>query len=452
MVNGFFTTPVTTLIAMPLCPPFFAKAPGMAGAVAAFAAVMTLSGPLCAQQKPLRITPPAANDAGSDKAARERELEKVRADQRRTAETEAKLKAEIDAIGQDRKKLARTLIETAGRLREIEARIAASEARIATLDENERGVRKTLEGRRAAIAELLAVLQRMGRKPPPALLVRPEDALAAVRSAIMLGAVLPEMRSEVETLAADLAALVKVRKEIAIERQTLDLNMASLHDDRQRMALLVDERQKRQTEAEKALEAERQRAATLARQADNLKELLAKLDQAAVGRPAPETRGGLFPPREIPQLGPAIAFAAAKGTLSLPVNGIKIRDFGGPDGLGGAVRGQSIATRAAAQITAPADGWVVYAGPFRSYGQLLILNAGGGYHVLLAGMEKISVEIGQFVLTGEPVATMGSGPRTAASVAIGSSQPILYIEFRKDGTPVDPGPWWAAPDSEKVRG
>ena len=122
------------------------------------------------------------------------------------------------------------------------------------------------------------------------------------------------------------------------------------------------------------------------------------------------------------------------------------------DGLGGTEKGLSVASRAGAQVTAPCDGWVVYAGPFRSYGQLLILNAGGGYHVLLAGMERISVDLGQFVLTGEPVAIMGGGPQSAAAVATGSNQPILYIEFRKDGAPVDPSPWWAANDSEKVRG
>jgi septal ring factor EnvC (AmiA/AmiB activator) len=85
----------------------------------------------------------------------------------------------------------------------------------------------------------------------------------------------------------------------------------------------------------------------------------------------------------------------------------------------------------------------------------LILNAGGGYLVVLAGMQQISVDIGQFVLTGEPVASMGSGPVVASSTMTspaGASQPVLYIEFRKDGTPVDPGPWWVAPGSEKVRG
>ncbi len=95
---------------------------------------------------------------------------------------------------------------------------------------------------------------------------------------------------------------------------------------------------------------------------------------------------------------------------------------------------------------------MVYAGTFRNYGQLLILNAGGGYHVLLAGMERISVDLGQFVVTGEPVAVMGGGALSTVAIALGSSKPVLYIEFRKDGVPVDPGPWWAASEGEKVRG
>ena len=149
---------------------------------------------------------------------------------------------------------------------------------------------------------------------------------------------------------------------------------------------------------------------------------------------------------------PAVAFASLRGQIPIPVNGVKLKDYGAPDSVGGLEKGVSIATRAGAQVTSPADGWVVYAGPFRSYGQLLILNAGGGYHILLAGMDRISVDLGQFVLTGEPVAVMGNGSQIAAILATGSSQPVLYIEFRKDGLPVDPGPWWAAGEGEKVRG
>jgi septal ring factor EnvC (AmiA/AmiB activator) len=183
-----------------------------------------------------------------------------------------------------------------------------------------------------------------------------------------------------------------------------------------------------------------------------LKDLVAKLEQDALvtGRAVPTLPGDRRP--ETLRLSPAIAFAAAKGALPLPVKGVKVRDFGSTDSAGGIEKGLSVAARSGAQVTAPCDGSVVYAGPFRSYGQLLILNAGGGYHVLLAGMERISVDLGQFVLTGEPVAVMGNEPKLAAAAATGASQPILYIEFRKDGTPIDPGPWWAANHSEKVRG
>jgi septal ring factor EnvC (AmiA/AmiB activator) len=284
-----------------------------------------------------------------------------------------------------------------------------------------------------------------------------------VRTAILLGAVLPGMKVEVDTLVADLAELVRVRAEIATERDSLGRDLAALSQERTRMTLLVQERQRKQAETEKALEGERSRALQLARQADNLKELIGRLEQEIVAsaRAATAARAGadksdpkntLAALSDPGRLAPAVAFAATKGTLRLPMNGIKIRAFGEADGLGGTEKGLSVASRAGAQVTAPCDGWVVYAGPFRSYGQLLILNAGGGYHVLLAGMERISVDLGQFVLTGEPVAVMGGGPQSAAAVAIGSSQPVLYIEFRKDGSPVDSSPWWVATDNEKVRG
>jgi murein hydrolase activator len=311
------------------------------------------------------------------------------------------------------------------------------------------------------IAEVLAALQRLGRKPPPALMVSPEDALQSVRTAILLGAVLPDMKIEVDTLLADLAELVRLRSEIASERDALGRDLAALSQERTRMTVLVAERQRKQSETEKALDAERGRSVQLARQVDNLKELIGRIEQeiasaarvaaAARGTEKTDSKATLAALNDPGRLSPAIAFASARKTLPLPLNGIKIREFGMPDGLGGTEKGLSVASRAGAQVTAPCDGWVVYAGPFRSYGQLLILNAGGGYHVLLAGMERISVDLGQFVLTGEPVAVMGGGPQSAAAVATGSSQPVLYIEFRKDGTPVDPTPWWAS-DSEKVRG
>lgn len=433
----------------------------LAGAL--FAGILAVAGPFepaFAQATPsvtgVAVAPEAA------KGARQEELDKVQAEQRRNADLAARLKAELDAIGEDRRKLNALLIGSAANIRAVEDRIAAAESRLATLGNNEDTIRRSLGSRRAVIAEVLAALQRIGRRPPPALVVSPEDALQSVRTAILLGAVLPDMKVEVDTLVADLTEFVRVRSEISAERDVLGRDLAVLSQERTRMTVLVQERQRKQSETEKALESERTRSAQLARQADNLKELISRMEReiavsaraaaaAQAGTEKPEAKNTLSALQDPGRLSPAIAFASAKGSLRLPINGIRIREYGMPDGLGGTEKGISVASRSGAQVTAPCDGWVVYAGPFRSYGQLLILNAGGGYHVLLAGMERISVDLGQFVLTGEPVAVMGGGPQSAAAVATGSSQPILYIEFRKDGSPVDPSPWWAS-DSEKVRG
>ena len=401
-----------------------------------------------------------------DVRQRDQELDAVRAEQRKALESQKALRDEINAIGEDRRKLNQALIDTAAGIRSVEGRVAGTEARLQQLIDSEASIRKSLDGRRAVIVEVLAALQRIGRRLPPALMVKPEDALESVRTAMLLGAVVPEMRVEAEALAGELSDLVRVRAEAATERDGLARDLMALSIEKNRMTLLVDERQKHQSEAEKKLEAERQRAAELSRQADNLKDLIGRLERgldsaaraarsAEEGRALGDTRADLSALKDPGRLTPAIAFASAKGVLPIPVNGVKSRDFGAPDGNGGTERGISIATRPGAQVTAPCDGWVVYAAPYRSYGKLLILNAGGGYHVVLAGMERISVDIGQFVLTGEPVAVMGSGPQVASAMltgAAGSSQPMLYIEFRKDGSPVDPNPWWATPDSEKVRG
>ena len=401
---------------------------------------------------------PAQSQSGDKRDVlkqRDDELKALHEQQLKSAETEAAIKREIEEIGADRRKLNQALIDTATRVRDVETKVTTTEARLKPLDGQERTIRASLDSRRGVIGEVLAALQRIGRRPPPALIASPEDALQSVRTAMVLGAVLPEMRDQVASLAHDLANLVTVRKQIAAERDTLKQELASLGDERTRMSALNGERQKQQAEREQALAAERSRAAELAKQADNLKDLIAKLEQGQT--PATRAARGdqpssLSAQHDPGRLAPAVAFASLRGHVPNPVNGVKLKVFGDPDGMGGSEKGVSIATRAGAQVTAPADGWVVYAGPFRSYGQLLILNVGGGYHVLLAGMDRISVDLGQFVLTGEPVAVMGNGSQIAAVLATGSSQPVLYVELRKDGTPVDPGPWWASGQGEKVRG
>jgi murein hydrolase activator len=433
------------------------------------AAAMLAYGTAAAAQTP-RARSPAALETLKQ---RDQELDSIRSEQRRAGEAERRLVGESDAISEERRRLNQNLVENAARVRTIEEQIAATEIRLRALDSSEADIRKSLEDRRTVIAEVLAALQRIGHRPPPAVLGGAEDAVESVRTAISLGAVLPQMRGEADRLLTELGDLARVKKEKETERGQLAIGLHQLDNAQANMAALVDERQRHQVEIDQALGAERQRALTLGRQADNLKDLIGKLEQGLdeAGRElrvaarsaddpkgAPDQHTGSISRPVPPRLGPAISFVSSKGKLSLPASGVKIRDYGTPDGVGGTTRGVALATRPAAQVTAPSDGWVVYAAPYRSYGQLLILNVGGGYHVLLAGMERITVEPGQFVLTGEPVASMGDGTQVASNAApgtvpvIGSSQPVLYVEFRKDGTPIDSNPWWAVTEKEKVRG
>jgi murein hydrolase activator len=407
--------------------------------------------------------PVATSD--SDIQKREQELEAAREQQKNAAEQQQKLQADIAAIGQDRSKLNQQLIDVAAQVRDVESKIDDAEARLRPLDIREQQIRSSIDSRRAEITEVLAALQRAGRRTPPALLVRPEDALQSLRTAMLLGSVVPELHTRAEKLASDLGELIALRQTISAERDRLGTDRDKLTSDQTRLSALINERQRQQSAAEQDMATESARAITLSKQVDDLQSLIAKMEQdskAAAKAAAAATEQGtpanvdgkpnLAALKDPSRMSPAIAFASAKGMLPLPVNGTRIRDFGGSDGAGGVEKGISLAARPSAQVTAPCDGWVVYAGPFRSYGQLLILNAGGGYHVLIAGMERISVNIGQFVLTGEPVATMGKTSQVASIIAASASQPVLYIEFRKDGTPIDPGPWWAANEGEKVRG
>ena len=224
---------------------------------------------------------PAAKDASTLEALkqREQELATMRAEQRRALENEDKLKREIEAIGADRRKLNAQLIETAARVRSMEAEIARTADRLAPLDEREQALLRSLDGRRGVLVEVLAVLQRMGRHPPSVMMVRPEDALQALRTAMLLGSVLPELRQETDALIADLSELARLRKGIAEARERLDRDLKTLADESPRLALLVEQRQKQQAEIENTLTAERRRATQLARQVDNLKDLIGGLER-----------------------------------------------------------------------------------------------------------------------------------------------------------------------------
>ena len=364
--------------------------------------------------------------------------------------------ADLESIRTDRVRLTAALIDTTNRVRAAENQVAAIEKRLDLLTGSQDAIKESLVSRRALIGEVLAALQRMGRKPLPAMLVSPDDMLLAIRTSMLLGAVVPELRSATEALASDLAELTRLRGAVAQERDTLAQQIAALGSERERLAALIAARQTAEVAAEGSLDQERQHAADLARQATNLKDLVSRLEgevasarrAADAARAADDARQkaaeadadavrakvAAGATRDPARLAPAMAFAEEKGRLLLPVAGTVIRNFGSNDSYGGQERGMSIATRARSVVSSPADGWISFSGPYRSYGQLLIINGGEGYYIVLAGLDGISVAPGQFVLAGEPVGSMGMVPsRRPPRSPLAQRNPFFMLNSEKTG-------------------
>nr|WP_087587007.1 murein hydrolase activator EnvC [Nitratireductor soli] len=359
----------------------------------------------------------------------------------------AEIDAEIIAIKDDNAALTAALIQAAKTERKLSEDIDAISLRLTSLRREEGYLHESLQARRGVLAEVLGALQRMGLNPPPAILVRPEDALASVRSAILLGAVVPELRSETETLLGDLKDLSRIVTSIETERDKLQKTVADQVEEKKRLSLLLDEKKRLQAEAEERMAGERGQAEALAARAGSLQELIASLETDITSlREAEEERRRRASEPASPEhrLGAASAFGKRVGGIALPVAGQFAARYGDDDDTGARLKGDIVRTQSGAIVTAPAGATVLYAGAFRSYGQLLILNAGDGYHIVLAGMQKVSVSLGHSVLAGEPIGLMGD--TRLASIAGPASEtaaPELYVEFRKNGKPIDPNPWWA---------
>ncbi|QPC43645.1 peptidoglycan DD-metalloendopeptidase family protein [Kaustia mangrovi] len=395
---------------------------------------------------------PAAHAAGEEFTERAKEtedaLDTVR-DQLESARSEEQsLAKEKEALDEEAKALSDRLIALAASIQSREGAITTAERRLDGLDAESKALRSKLADRHYALAELLAGLQRLERNPPPALAVKPDDALAALRGAMLLGTVVPELEEEANALSRDLARLRSLREQMIREGETVTANLARLRSERAEIETLLERKSKLAEAAGQELATSRERADELSRKAESLKQLLSSLEEQR--RKAEEEAKRAEERRLAKAMEPQVPFTEIKGRLGFPVQGALVSHYGSNNGFGGKVRGDMIATRPNAQVTAPADGHIEFAGTFRSYGQLLILNVGEGYHILLAGLNEISVGTGQFVRAGEPVGTMGDGPARATLIGdrLGDPRPVLYIEFRRDGETIDPAPWWVGTDKE----
>ena len=410
---------------------------------------------------------PAAAAAAQQAADNQKALDTLEASIGLSQQKIDNLKAEIANMNGDRARQNAALIAAGQRLKIAEIEVDSMEERMNALADAEKEVHGRLDGADASISNMLAALERISLNPPPALIVDPQDALGSARGAILISAILPQLKAKADQVVADLKHLQQIKGEAEQQQDQLKADYAVLEEEQLRIATLLQAKKQGIDAANAQLTTEEQQAADMGAKATSLKSLVAELTAKVSAVSAAASAAGAANPQlpsatpdairatfaDTGRTSPAIPFPTAKGYLTLPAAGTDVEDFGANDGFGGLSKGVSLATRANAQVVAPADGWVIYRGPYLNYGQIVILNPGQDYTILLAGLDKVSVDLGQFVLEGEPIGTMGSrtiGRNLATSAGV--SDPTLYIELRKNDQPMDPTGWWAAPSNPTQSG
>ncbi|MEE8246274.1 MAG: peptidoglycan DD-metalloendopeptidase family protein [Alphaproteobacteria bacterium] len=343
--------------------------------------------------------------------------------------------------------LRRGLIDAAASAQRQEEAVSSLERRLAGLRAEEDAKSADLARRRAELAATLGALQRLSLQPPETLIASPGSGIDMLRSSLLLGAVVPSLEAQARTLRRDLTALAALRGEITSRRAELAAADGVLAKERRALDRLLKRKAGLQARAEAESTREGDRLTRMAEEADSLRALIVRLEverQAREQAPPPAPAPGaiaLTPPAplELRPAPPAQPFSATRGTLALPARGRIIRRFGERGEYDLPAKGITIATRPWAQVIAPYDGRVAFAGPFRGYGQLLIIEHGEGYHTLVAGLSRIDGEVGQWLLAGEPIGQMGDGE---------GGRPSLYVELRRNGEPINPLPWLAASETE----
>lgn len=336
------------------------------------------------------------------------------AEQQRLARAWQVSRADAAAVRRDITALQRQLVQLAAVQASGEQASGDKLARLRVLNARETELTARLGRNRNSLSHLLGALALYRRDPPPALLVHPESALDAVRAVILVKAMAPEMERRSQALAREAETIQLVRREVAAASEDLFASDSELAERRARIEAML----KQKASLERSLMADaataEQALAAMAAGSRSVAELMARLP--------PEAQLDLQ--------------SAPNAGLVAPVRGRLARGYG--DGSAG----WTFAASPGALVRAPSSALVEYAGPLKGYGVILILRIGGGYHLVLTGLEAAQAVAGSTVQAGEPIGRMaGDTAAREEDRRGGPSAPELYLELRKDGAPVDPAPW-----------
>ena len=365
---------------------------------------------------------------------------------------------QADALAQELESLRTDGIRAAEAVQARETTLSALEAQLQSLGADEALKQAQMEHDHAHEAELLAALARLALNPPEVLALGPLAPEDAVRTGILLGDTVPQLQAEAHALSLQLSDLHRLRQEIERRKLAAQQERIALDNARQRLDGLIRRKSALRDQALQGAEDTKQHLEQLSAQASDLHDLIQKLDAerkssdadaqaqiAAIPRPdatvKPETVTAPTPVRPgTIKPGTIRSFDKARGAMVYPVSGTLALRYGEIDEFGVSSKGLTLVTRPGAVVVAPYDGRVEFAGPFKGYGQILIIQHSDGYHSLVAGLDRIDEAVGDWLVAGEPVGAMGSGEK-----------PRLYLELRHNGQPINPLPWLATRD-EKVSG
>ncbi len=370
------------------------------------------------------------------------------------AQQEAAARAAAAAAAAQR--LAADRIVAAARLRQAETATAEAAARMDQLAAQRRQAQASLDAHAEAMQPLLPLIERMSLFPAETLLAVPAQPEETLRGVLVLRGLASQLGQEAVTLRREQVRLDAATRAMQAEAPTLAAAQAAQQAQSAALDQQIAAAEAQQKHAEGEATAAAQRAATEASRAETLRGMLAELEAQRQGEAARAHEEALRAERqkrsgeaaaarqrqaalERPTGAGTIATSAQpRGQLTAPVAGTIIRSWGDPT-EGGPATGISYHAPPAARVVAPCGGRVVFAAPFRSYGLLLIVDCGGGYHAVLAGFDRLDAKAGQQVAAGEPIGVMPAWEPGASG-----NHPALYVELRHDGQPVNPAPWLRA--------
>ncbi|MFP6729369.1 MAG: peptidoglycan DD-metalloendopeptidase family protein [Alphaproteobacteria bacterium] len=344
--------------------------------------------------------------------------------------SEQAILAAAGAIEKDLYEIKSQLVAAAQTSQAHEDRITAMEAQLVDLSRREAELSEAAYGRSIARGAALGALVRLSRQPPQALIATPAAIDDVIRASLALKTTASMLGEDARRLGAALSALKALHRRIASQRMELEGVTAALAQEDERLEALHAAAVVRRQQSEENKSLAEQRVARLSSEADNLRDLFGSLAAEAPTTPADDLQPQS---QSLAKINPK-PFSTARGSLPMPARGRLVALFGEGEGEQ-KNKGITIETRDDARVITPYDGEVVYAGPFRGYGRLLIIDHGEGYHTLLAGFSRIDSFLGQWLLAGEPVGVMGRGLTGYTS---------LYVEFRHDGIAVNPLNWLMA--------